>query len=547
MAVKDFSRRGFLASGAAAGGAVALSGAGTAAAETRAGTAAEPGAGDCLPAPPAKDIRTDDPRYAELNARGYNGRFSGRPESIRLVHRADHVVDAVDEALRTGRRIAVRSGGHCFEDFVDDPAVQIVVDVSELKSVRYDPAHRAFAVESGATLGDVYRSLYLGWGVTVPAGACPGVGAGGHFAGGGYGGLSRRYGFVVDHLYGVEVVVAGRDGRARLVRATRDPADPHHDLWWAHTGGGGGNFGIVTRYLMRSPGARGGDPTTLLPRPPATVRSVTIGWSWADMTEAAFVRILRNHGGWHERESGTGSRYAALSSWFVINHRAAGRFTLVASVDGSLPDGGKLLGEYAAAITADTGVRHETEESTVLWMKSTLTADPYAGGRYPFKSKAGLLRTAWTETQIRTLHRHLNRGGEEHQASAVYLSTLGGRINTVPAPATAIPHRDCLFSATYETSWWPGVSGDAQLAWVRELYRDVYADTGGVPVPGAANGGAYINYPDADLADPRWNTSGVPWHAFYYRDNYPRLQRVKARWDPGNVFRHALSVRPPGR
>ncbi|MFH9396322.1 FAD-binding oxidoreductase [Streptomyces sp. NPDC017413] len=538
MAVKDLSRRTFLAGSAAAGGTAALHRAATAA-------AAETGPHDCLPAPPAKDIGPHDPRYAELNARGYNGRFSGHPESIRLVHRADHVVSAVDQALRTRRRIVVRSGGHCFEDFVDDPAVQVLVDVSEMKSVRYDPAHRAFAIESGATLQDVYRTLYLGWGVTIPAGACPSVGAGGHIAGGGYGGLSRHHGLVADHLHGVEVVVADRRGRARLVLATRDPADPHHDLWWAHTGGGGGNFGIVTRYLMRSPGARGADPTTLLPRPPATLRSLTIGWSWADMTESAFVQILRNHGSWHEKESGTASRYAPLSSWLILSHRASGRFTLVANVDGSLPHGRKLLDEYVTAITANTGVRHDTEESTTPWMKSTLTADPYAGGRYPFKAKAALLRTAWTRKQIRTLHRYLTRGGDEHQASAVYLSTLGGRINTVPATATAIPHRDCLFSATYETSWWPGVDGDAQLTWVRDLYRDVYADTGGVPVPGAANGGAYINYPDTDLTDPRWNTSGVPWHTLYYRDNYPRLQRVKARWDPANVFRHAMSVRPP--
>ncbi|UQA98141.1 FAD-binding protein [Streptomyces halobius] len=539
--MKDFSRRGFLAGGVAAGSAVALAGPGTGVA------AADTGAGGCFPPPPAKAMGPGDPRYAELVARGYNGRFSGRPESVSLVHRADHVVAAVDDALRTDRRIVVRSGGHCFENFVDDPAVQVVVDVSEMKSVYYDSTHRAFAIESGATLGEVYRTLYLGWGVTIPAGACPSVGAGGHIAGGGYGGLSRHHGFVADHLYGVEVVVADCRDRARLVLATRDPADPHHDLWWAHTGGGGGNFGIVTRYLMRSPGARRNDPTTLLPRPPATIRSVTLGWSWADMTESAFVRILRNHGTWHEKESGTGSRYAPLSSWLILNHRATGRFTLVANVDGSLPHGKTLLDEYVAAITANTGVRHETEESTALWMKSTLTADPYAGGRYPFKSKAALLRKSWTEAQIRTLHRYLTQGGEEHQASTVYLSTLGARINTVPASATAIPHRNSLFSATYETSWWPGVPGDAQLAWVRDLYRDVYADTGGVPVPDAANGGAYINYPDADLTDPRWNTSGVPWHTFYYRDNYPRLQQVKARWDPANVFRHAMSVRLPGR
>jgi len=44
--------------------------------------------------------------------------------------------------------------------------------------------------------------------------------------------------------------------------------------------------------------------------------------------------------------------------------------------------------------------------------------------------------------------------------------------------------------------------------------------------------------------DPQWNTSGVPWHALYYKDNYPRLQQIKSRWDPRNVFYHALSIRP---
>jgi aclacinomycin oxidase len=80
------------------------------------------------------------------------------------------------------------------------------------------------------------------------------------------------------------------------------------------------------------------------------------------------------------------------------------------------------------------------------------------------------------------------------------------------------------------------------LAWVRAFYRDLFADTGGVPVPGGVSDGAFINHPDVDLADPEWNTSGVPWHTLYYKDNYPRLQRIKARWDPRNVFHHALSI-----
>jgi aclacinomycin oxidase len=71
----------------------------------------------------------------------------------------------------------------------------------------------------------------------------------------------------------------------------------------------------------------------------------------------------------------------------------------------------------------------------------------------------------------------------------------------------------------------------------------MFADTGGVPVPGDAYDGTLINHPDTDVADPALNTSGVPWHTLYYGDNYSRLQRVKARWDPRDIFHHALSIR----
>jgi aclacinomycin oxidase len=78
---------------------------------------------------------------------------------------------------------------------------------------------------------------------------------------------------------------------------------------------------------------------------------------------------------------------------------------------------------------------------------------------------------------------------------------------------------------------------------VRAFYRELFAETGGVPVPGEHYGGAFINHPDTDLADPALNQSGVPWHALYYQDNYSRLRGIKTRWDPRNQFRHALSIR----
>lgn len=93
--------------------------------------------------------------------------------------------------------------------------------------------------------------------------------------------------------------------------------------------------------------------------------------------------------------------------------------------------------------------------------------------------------------------------------------------------------------------WGDEADDHSNITRLREFYRDVYADTGGVPVPGEVSDGSYINYPDVDLADPTWNTSGVPWSTLYYKDNYPRLQQVKQRYDPRDEFRHGLSVELP--
>src|SRR5438045_7679466 len=93
------------------------------------------------------------------------------------------------------------------------------------------------------------------------------------------------------------------------------------------------------------------------------------------------------------------------------------------------------------------------------------------------------------------------------------------------------------------TGWIDPREEEKNLQWVRAFYRDLFAETGGVPVPSDRYDGTFINHPDVELIDPTLNTSGVPWYTLYYRENYPRLQRIKERWDPRNVFHHALSVR----
>ena len=95
-------------------------------------------------------VRPGDPLYRDLQLRGYNRRFVGTPDSVFVVDDTDQVVNAVDAVVASGKKLAVRSGGHCVERFVDDPAVQCVIDLGQMDSVYYDRHRRAFAVEAGA-------------------------------------------------------------------------------------------------------------------------------------------------------------------------------------------------------------------------------------------------------------------------------------------------------------------------------------------------------------------------------------------------------------
>src|SRR5690606_18355707 len=129
--------------------------------------------------------------------------------------------------------------------------------------------------------------------------------------GGAFGFLCRQLGLAADHLYGIEVVTVDGDGRPASVVATCEPSDPNRELWWAHTGGGGGNFGVVTRYLFRSPAA-GRDPRALLPRIPECVTTFRAQWSWDALDERSFRRLLANHGEWSAENSEPDSPDATL-------------------------------------------------------------------------------------------------------------------------------------------------------------------------------------------------------------------------------------------
>ena len=146
---------------------------------------------------------------------------------------------------------------------------------------------------AGATVGETPARRMR---VVIPLGEYPEIGMGGHVAGGAFGFLCRQLGLAADYLHAVEVVTVDEAGRASSVVATRETSDANHDLWWAHTGGGAGNFGVVTRYWFRSPGATGDDPATQLPPAPESMTTFKAEWNWNDIDRPSFMRPSDNTG-----------------------------------------------------------------------------------------------------------------------------------------------------------------------------------------------------------------------------------------------------------
>jgi hypothetical protein len=492
-------------------------------------------------------VGPEDPRYQAVLDKRFNKRFRGSPDSIVLAASTDQVVSALQDAVTEHIRVVVTSGGHCLENFVSDPEVGIIIDVSQMKRVYYDRNMGAIAIEAGVTVGEAFRALYETWGTVIPLGEYPGIGMGGHVVGGAFGFLCRQLGLAADYLYAVEVVTANEGGRASSVVATREPSDPNRDLWWAHTGGGGGNFGIVTRYWFRSPGAAGNDPSRLLPGAPESITTFAAEWSWSDMDQRSFLRLLTNHGIWSELNSEPASLNSSLYTLLALHRRQAGKIVL-RGVSSAGDGAERQMHDYLNALSDGTFAPRLQEPSRMSWLEFALDPLPdlFAAppGGVSAKVKDALLRKRLTNEQIRVAYHYLTRDDYEIMGGMLGLATYGGRINTVPPDATASAQRDAILDIACNTGWLEPGEESENLQWVRAFYRELFASTGGVPAPGEAYEGSLINHPDRDSADPALNTSGIPWYTLYYKSNYPRLQRIKARWDPLNLFRHALSILP---
>jgi FAD/FMN-containing dehydrogenase len=480
-------------------------------------------------------VTPDDARYPTL-IRGFNLRWVGSPRYVAVCGSTEQVASAVRKALETRLRLTVRGGGHCYEDFVSCNKGGVILDLSGMTEV-YRDTDGTFCVEGGATLWNVYERLAKLYGLTLPGGSCYSVGVGGHVPAGGYGLLSRLYGLTVDYLYAVEVVCVDRNGSVQTVKVSLDSTDPDERLLlWAHTGGGGGNFGVITRFWFRD-----------LPAAPELAVIDSQAWNWGDLQEDHFVRLVSAYGEWMVSNSDPGGSFDGLFALLHLNQNAGAtpQIVLTAQSIGAKDD---ALREFFEAITrglpasghptAPAGhhqlVPPSATGQVLPWLFAAQTLNgsgPNRRGKYKSAYMNGNFPPKQLEALWRGLHAPTSSEGSQ---CLVQIDSYGGRINAIPSDQTAVAQRSSVMKLQFQAYWTNEADDSQNLSWIRGLYDEMYGPEG--PLPDGLMDGCYVGYPDVDLSK---------WQHLYYKGHYETLQRAKKRWDPLNVFHHRQSIELP--
>jgi len=428
----------------------------------------------------------------------WNAMIDRRPGLIVRCAGAADVVRAVRFARDNHLLVSVRGGGHNIAGTAvcDDG---LMIDLSQMKSVRVDPAARRAWVEPGATLADLDRETQA-FGLAVPTGINSTTGIAGLTLGGGFGWISRKFGLTVDNLLSADVVMAD----ASLVRAS---AKENQDLFWAIRGGGG-NFGVVTAFEFQlhplGPQVLAGlvvhpfdDATKLLKEYRSVVETAPDDLTcWVVMRKAPPLPFLPTE--WHGREV----------------------LVFAMCYSGDIKEG-----EKAAA-----GLR-----SLGKPIADVVGPNPFSGWQSAFDPLlAPGARNYWKSHDLTALA----DGAIDQLVDAVrqlpgpeceiFIGHVGGAAGRVAVEATAFPQRHSHFVMNVHARWREESMDNACISWARKLF--------GAIAPFSA-GTAYINFMPDDEAD-RVEVA--------YGPNYRRLAEIKDRYDPTNFFRMNQNVRPKG-
>ncbi|MFF5756954.1 FAD-binding protein [Streptomyces longwoodensis] len=435
-----------------------------------------------------------------------NQRFDHiRPQAIAYPADVHDVVECVHFARTSGVPLALRSGGHSYAGYSTGPG--LVLDTSSLDSVSVGGGRALFG--AGVKGLQAHQALAAA-GAGLPLGRCPTIGLAGVTLGGGLSAFTRAWGLACDHLREVEIVTA--DGRVRRVRA--DSPSGEGDLFWALCGGGGGNYGVVTALEFATEDIRDLSCTRFLV-------------SWPTTDTAAVIR------GWTLWNADPATPRTVTCAFEQLSDSGAPGVPTVTGTFLGTPGALEPVLDHLAATVG----RAETGRVVVPcdYTRAACEADRWGGGtlgaRVAFAAKSHIVReplgpvaAAAMAAALEQVHRFTGVGG----ASGLLIDALGGAVGDRLPGATAFPHRAAVGVVQYHSYWHEFTEPahvDRRLDWLRDVHATMRPHLGT---------GGYTNGMDPELTD---------WQEAYHGDNYPRMQRVKAACDPGELFTFPQAVR----
>ena len=430
-----------------------------------------------------------DPDYGSLR-RGHNlavDRFPGA--IVRPVDAAD-VARAVLAARELGLEIAVRGGGHSVAGHSTNDG-GLVIDLRDMRGVEIDPVLRTGSAEGGVTAGE-YTVAAHRHGLATPFGDTSSVGLGGLTLGGGIGWLVRKHGLTIDSLLEVDLVTA--DGRSLTVSGDSDP-----DLFWALRGGGG-NFGIATRFQYR-----------LHP-----VGRVTGGALLLPLSSDVLLRVAEVAAVAPEELTTITFAMGLPPAPFVPPALVGTPAVVVMLVHaGDLRAGEAAIAPFRAITTPLLDLVGPMPYPAIYQLTE--------GGSQPSPSvvRSAFLARLDEAAADAIVARHTSPEG---QPAMTQLRVLGGAMARVPSDATAFAHRDASVMVTLIRA----VTSSAEEA---AAWADAYLDE-----LSATATGVYQNFL-ADEGEERLRSA-------YPGTTWTRLAQVKRRTDPDNVFRGNHNIRP---